>query len=66
MMPRFRSGASWRAIAAGAALSEWRVNHPERKHAVGSKRVGSKRRTGLTYVINSQRMFRGVHEGANP
>ena len=29
MMPRFRSGANWRPIAAGAALSELRVFRPK-------------------------------------
>src|ERR1017187_390726 len=29
MMPRFRSGANWCAIAAETALSEWRVTRPE-------------------------------------
>jgi hypothetical protein len=30
MMPRLRLGANWCAIAAGAALSEWRVIRSKR------------------------------------
>ena len=40
-MPAFRSDPSWSVIVAGAALSEWRVNRPERPNHPAVSRIPS-------------------------